>query len=118
MMQQRPACYILEGHEPVPAEDKIAWSIWFETADRVVQQDRVGSIAVSTVFLALDPRLGFGNGPPRLFETMVLDRGEIAVQKRYVTWDQAVHGHKVAMRYARRRLARAQRLLETRTVHG
>jgi hypothetical protein len=99
--------YILRGHEPVPCPDLIVWGMWFESADRIVQQDQIGEYWVSTVFLALDHGFSFDGRPhtPILFETMTLigkpgkdENGERQGVysdgcQRYCTWDQALAGH-------------------------
>jgi len=57
-----------------------------------------GEISVSTVFLGLDH--SFGYGPPVLFETMIFGGPEDGYQERYTTWDEAVEGHKKAVKIA------------------
>lgn len=90
--------YILDGHKAVPVDDIETWGRWFETADRQVAKDMVGSLRVSTVFLGLDHN--FLGGRPLPFETMVFDdkgerpfAGVLDIQERYATWDEAVAGH-------------------------
>lgn len=91
--------YILnENDEPVAIDDVMTWGRWFETADRKVAKDTVGSFDISTVFLGLNH--GYGDGPPLLYETMVfrLDGdGERSMSedtmRRYTTRDEAVAGH-------------------------
>src|SRR5213075_3113938 len=84
--------YILDAHgTPQREPDLLTWVRWIETSHRIVRQERVGAVNVSTVFLGLDHQ--FGNGPPVLYETMVfggpLDREE----DRYSTRDEALAGH-------------------------
>ena len=108
-----PRQYILRGHEPVLEPDLLRWADWFEKADRIVGQDNVGPLFVSTVFLGLDHRMS--DGPPVVFETMIFpdnDFGGELIQRRYCTWDEAERGHKVALRYAKRLLARTERNLQ------
>lgn len=52
----RPHQYTLNGHEPVPADDLLAWATWFEgsVGERRVAETTVGDARVSTVFLGLD----------------------------------------------------------------
>jgi hypothetical protein len=45
------------------------WAMWFDQANRIVKQERIGELEVSTIFLGLDHR--FGEGPPILWETLV-----------------------------------------------
>jgi hypothetical protein len=78
----------------VPCEDLLQWARWFETADRVVAQTKIGSYMVSTVFLGLDH--SFGRGLPLLYETMVFaddTGGHDYDSDRYATRAQALAGH-------------------------
>lgn len=90
---RRARYYTLIGHEPLAWDDALEWAQAFEMmtdSQRVVAQDHVGDVLVSTVFLGLDH--SFGDGwPPLLFETMVFD--ESGYQHRYSTWEQAETGH-------------------------
>lgn len=88
----RTGMYILNGHEPVPIEDSIAWATLLGTMDRVVNKTVMDNgVTVSTVFLGLDH--GW-NKEPLLFETMVFGGKMDGVQNRYTTWEQAEEGHK------------------------
>ena len=85
--------YILIGQTPVLEPDFLKWGKWFETADRRVALTDVGAARVSTVFLGLDHRFT-SDGPPILFETMVLgDDGEGEAMRRCSTWLQAEVQH-------------------------
>jgi len=83
--------YILDGNgEPVPCPNLLKWAVWFEDnrSGRVVRQERVGGLWVSTVFLALDHR--FGDGPPILWETMVFKWASIQARKKHKgSWQTA-----------------------------
>ena len=83
--------YILDGHEPVPEPDVIAWARWFESADRQVRDTARDDVRVSTVFLGLDH--GFPGRRPQLFETMLFVNGALEGRERYCTWDEAEAGH-------------------------
>lgn len=118
--------YILKDRVPVPVTDMMEWSRWYEHADdeRIVGQEHIGMLFVSTVFLGLNHNFSGAGRPPILFETMIFaDRqpiergpeGQIVyfgggdiLQRRYHTWDEAEHGHKVALRYARLRWTRIE----------
>lgn len=93
--------WILEGREPVPVADLLEWGRWFQDVeDRRVALTHVGGIRISTVFLGLDH--GFGEeGPPILFETMTFGWPMNDECWRYATWDEAVAGHRRAVRLAR-----------------
>jgi hypothetical protein len=90
--------YILEGHEPRPAE-MLEWAKWHSTAEKIVAQDTfdVGDkkVFVSTVFLGMDH--SWNGGPPLLFETMVFGGEYDQQQWRCSTWEQAVSQHKMAL---------------------
>lgn len=64
--------YILNKHgKPVPEPDLEKWAHWFgNNEDRIVKQEHIGKIMVSTVFLGLDHNF-IREGPPILWETMV-----------------------------------------------
>ena len=76
-----PYHYVLnEKGEPVPVEDKkelLRWGQMFENQNRVVRQEQVGELFISTVFLGIDH--GWGDGPPILWETMVFAAGKKAI---------------------------------------
>lgn len=61
-----------EQGEPVPCPDVMDWGRWFGSdphlSKRIVKQEWVDNVHVSTVFLGLNH--SFGNGPPVLWETM------------------------------------------------
>lgn len=86
--------YILDGHRAIVAPDLLSWAEWFQTADRIVAQTRVGDALVSTVFLGLDHNFGTG-GDPLLFETLVfLDEDwSTGAMRRYFLWAEADAGH-------------------------
>jgi len=89
--------YILnEKHEPVPVPDDFAWWEWFSTFNRKVAQAEVGSLIVSTIFVGID--LGFGDGPPQVFETMIFG-GESGHEPcwRCSTWADALLMHELAV---------------------
>lgn len=87
--------YILDGHEPKPAE-LMDWARWFQTAERHVAETHIGPAHVSTIFLGLDHRFG-SSGPPLLFETMIFGGPHDGYQDRYATWDEAQAGHAKAV---------------------
>lgn len=69
-----PIYYTLdENRRLVECLDSVVWALWMETANRVVRQDRIGTLLVSTVFVGVDHRVIDGDGPPIVFETMVFD---------------------------------------------
>ena len=62
---------------------------------KVVKQEYVGDVWVSTIFLNIDH--GFGSGFPILWETMVFpqddDSGRELEQERYCFEQEAIDGH-------------------------
>jgi hypothetical protein len=89
--------WILEGHDPRPAE-LLEWAEWFGKADRVVDKTHSGDVEVSTVFLGLDHQ--FGEGPPLIFETMIFGGEHDQYTDRCSTWDEAVEMHRRACKLA------------------
>lgn len=88
--------YILEGKKAVPCSNIMVWGKWFETANRHVANNHIGSKRVSTVFLGINHQ--WGSGPPLLFETMVFeDGGDYSgeYQWRYSTWEEAERCHNI-----------------------
>ena len=126
--------YILEGKIPVPCEDLITWARWIEIpTNRIVKQQFIGDLWISTVFLGLDHNMLFPDSPPQLFETLVFrdstdeDRREmeaLAVRVGYTgkvtcprhvqvddgyssrsaTWEMALEEHAKAVKWAKKRL--------------
>jgi hypothetical protein len=96
--------YILVDGQPKPV-DLITWAKWFEGSDRHVAKDRFGEWTVSTIFLGMDHRFG-GDGPPLLFETMVLnDEGQDKFCERSATIDEARASHARGIAFAKAKLS-------------
>ncbi len=72
---------------------KWAWLLEYRPSDKILQHDHLGDDQlVSTVWLGRD--LGFGQGPPVIFETMVFGvDGWEDYQDRYSTEAEALDGH-------------------------
>lgn len=94
----------LVGKTPVRCKDVVEWSLWFLTADRIVEQTYVCDYEVSTVFLGID--YSFLEEvplevPPLLFETIIVRKNsrEKVYCKRFETWDEAVEGHEKAIEF-------------------
>lgn len=88
----KPKFYILKDKSPVAIDDGLEWGKWFETADRTVKKTTVADVEISTVFLGLDHQ--HFNGPPLLFETMVIGGESDQDCTRCSTWDEAKKQHK------------------------
>lgn len=91
--------YVLDGKKAVPEYDLLAWARWFEISNelRVVARTDFQGATVSTVFLALDHRFT-SDGPPLIFETLVLGGGHDGAMDRYSTWEEAERGHAEMLR--------------------
>ena len=67
---------------------------------RIVMQEPVGDLWVSTMWLGIDHQ--WFDGPPLIFETMVFDdKGGAVAQDRYSTLEQAKKGHRQMVQRAR-----------------
>lgn len=89
---------ILVDNTVVKVNDLFAWAEWFEKNGnkRIVSQDKIKGVLVSTVFLGVD--YGFYTERPLWFETMIFGGTHDGFQKRYTTYDEAVEGHKEALK--------------------
>jgi len=119
--------YILDGHIPVPEPDLIKWAHWVEEDDhRIVKQEDVGELWVSTCFLGLD-HSWLDDSPPMLFETMIFRKSndedarnarslgldhvpahihlDDAPVTRTPTWEMALETHAEAVAWAKERLS-------------
>jgi len=95
--------YKLDADNHVVETDLFGWAEFFETGPRFIDLTEITSqCRVSTVFLGLDHRF-WGKGPPVVFETMIFGGPDDIDQSqwRYTSYDDAVTGHKAAVRQAR-----------------
>lgn len=91
--------YILDDEgRPVLEPDVLKWALWFERSrkQRIVRQNHIGKVLVSTVFLGLDH--SFRGKIPVLWETMIFDGKHDGYQKRYKSKEEALAGHEAAVR--------------------
>lgn len=86
--------YILINKETrqVTTEEYFAWLSGPGEECRIIKQNHVGDIFISTVFLGLDH--GFGSDIPILFETMVFGGVYDQERVRYATYEEAEQSHK------------------------
>jgi hypothetical protein len=90
-----PRYYALDDDNQLVEVPALSWAKSFESmADRRVALTRRGHVSVSTVFLGLNHQ--FGNGPPMVFETLVMGGRHDGRMERYSTWDDALLGHRRA----------------------
>lgn len=96
---------ILVDRKVVPPKTWEEWGNFFENKDnRIVAQDKVRDVFISTVFLGMDHR--FGEHEHKIkhglwFETMIFQGPHTHTkhhefQDRYETWEEAEAGHKRA----------------------
>jgi hypothetical protein len=86
--------YIIDAEHNVVEVPLLVWAEWFENiTNRIVDYTEITSVThVSTVFL------GASNV---LFETTIFGGPHDGDMWRYISWDDAVTGHKAAVRKAR-----------------
>ena len=83
--------YILGNKVPVPATLR-EFGRWFEKGERIVSQEEINGVRVSTVFLGVDHGF-FRGGLPVLFETMIIGGKHDGYQARSCTWHEAEEEH-------------------------
>ena len=84
--------YRLDGRTPVRCTFVEYSQSMRNDANRIVAQDSVGELQVSTVFTGIDRN--WGDGSPILFETMVLGLPEdLLPQWGFSTWNDAITAH-------------------------
>jgi len=84
--------YILDSEgNPVLELNLMKWSAWFDTTDPTIERSHVGEAEVVTQFLGRDHRVG--DGPPELYETLVLNVPLDWEPQRYATLEGARKGH-------------------------
>ena len=75
------------------------WADLTTTEYKTIKREEVGNLSVSTIWLGMNFALF---GPPLIFETMVFADGhEIVYQDRYTTMEDALTGHKEALKWAK-----------------
>ncbi|MCV9964757.1 hypothetical protein OIU34_22970 [Pararhizobium sp. BT-229] len=85
-----------DGRTPVKT-DLAGFIEWVEKVGGISIQvglDDIGDKTVSTVFFDGFSMAGDPNRSPKLFETLICDAdGEVHVERRYSTWEEAEQGH-------------------------
>ena len=85
--------YKLVGKKPVACSFEEYATLMQKPSARIVEQTRVGSWLVSTIFTGIDH--AFGTGEKRLFETVVFGLSDdLQPRWRWATWNQAVRQHR------------------------
>lgn len=106
---ERPRYWKLIGRITVPCT-MAEWAIEIDKESRIVKQENVGLMFVSTVFLGLDHQYAYRRDPnalPILFETMIFEDGNDLYCDRYSSWEDAEKGHEKALVVAREWLTRS-----------
>lgn len=104
--------YIINKDKSVSmVEDLEEWSKQYDSPDRIVKQESIEGIKISTVFLGLDHN--FRGGPPLLFETMVFFDGLSSAvgyeyQTRCSTYEQALDMHQTAVELVNKAVIKAK----------
>lgn len=93
----KPLFYILdEDKNIIPCEDSDKWEAFIKTKKKIIAQELIDNLFVSTVFLGLDH--SYGLYEKILFETMVFDENRESIScVRYSTYQEAEEGHKRAV---------------------
>lgn len=89
----RSQWYKLVGHNVAPCEELEGARLLENQIAKIVGYNHLRGARVSTCFQGLD--LGWGDGPPLVFETMVFDGPLDGEQERYSTWNEAEEGHRL-----------------------
>lgn len=101
-MEQEHGFWILDDKKLIPVGDDILrWAEFFQQHEkRIVGFSTLADdVEVSTVFIGI-PALVYRQGPPLLFETMIIGGPLDRERDRYATWDEAVSGHEKMVKRA------------------
>lgn len=92
--------YKLAGQEPIRCSlTEYAQNMQSE-ANRVIKQDTIHNLLVSTIFTGIDH--SFGLGEKKLFETIIFGTEEnIHPKWQYATWSEAIENHQQLVRIIR-----------------
>lgn len=100
MIEKRHQWYVLpEDHQPIPVDmERYLASVRHRIESLATGNDpwrvaltKIGDVKISTVFLGLNHQ--FSDGPPILFETMVLGGEHDQYRQRCSTWAEAEAMH-------------------------
>ena len=90
--------YILDNNnKPIRSTSKTEAVDWMENNPqrKVVKQEHIGDVYISTVFLGLDH--SWNSDIPVLWETMIFGEEYDQYQDRYTSYKDALEGHKKAL---------------------
>lgn len=92
--------YILKRGKPKKARNYKEYIYWdIATSFRIVSQDYVSDVFISTTFLGIEH--GEDSGHPLLWETMIFGGEHNHYQERYASIEAARIGHKKAVELAK-----------------
>lgn len=83
--------FILKDKKVIECFDLLEWGRFMEEKSRIVKQEVVNGVNISTVFLGLDHN--FDEGELLAFETMIFGGKHDDYQERCSTWEQAEEMH-------------------------
>ena len=89
--------YILDENNKPVESSTTEYYMWEEEnpTKRIVKQDTIGDIRISTVFLGLDH--SYNSDKPILWETMIFGGKQDQYQERYSSYEDALIGHQKAL---------------------
>jgi hypothetical protein len=94
---RKPMCFILEGRNivPCPFNEMNKFEEFLKSSDRIIKQENIGNLHISTVFLGINHAWEKEEECPILFETMVFKKISYSglFQERYLSYDEAEQGH-------------------------
>lgn len=95
-----------DGHQVVPGSLR-QWIELFMSNKKILAHTHVSKkVWVSTIFDGVCINSLLFGGTPMVFETAIFVRDKMRERRRHASWDDAMRGHKRAIRYARRKLSR------------
>lgn len=96
--------YILDNNNKPVAKPMLEAAKWLEEGSdrRIVKQDQINDVFVSTVFLGLDHSMYWDEDKtPVLWETMIFGgTHDQEYQERYTSYEDALEGHQKALEVA------------------
>jgi hypothetical protein len=126
---KEPRHAILDESGNVVECDLLTWAIWFEKSrQRIIEQDTVEGLWVSTIFMGLNHQ--YGRGKPLWFETMVfhepqydpdfdrMRREPAGYSERYTTIQEARAGHAAAIEWIKARKVEQGSSYDSRAILG
>jgi hypothetical protein len=121
---------ILDESGNVVECDLLSWAMWLgKSRQRIIEQEEVAGLWVSTIFMGLDHSYLPGS-PPLWFETIVFEapeyepalammiRAGAGYASRYTTIQEARAGHAAALEWIKARKAEAGSGYDSRAILG